>query len=454
MTSIPDINSSPEHLSSPKSPDASWDRYSDIAGQISGRDPGTDLAEHDVRQIPSASAERTPVGDVQDFEYARQDTLLREKLGSTYDHLIHPEMTTKMRIDVIKEGMQNSALVAGTNLGGIDLSTAVNIDFALKRIAKAKDITLVFFFLMIRSEFQDRQEICDILNGDDTCQTKASAIRVWIEHNPEPLQNITELHLTRGDPTLQAIPDEIRHFTSLETLDLSYNEIAVLPEGIGELTKLQTLILDNNRIKTLPATFHKLHALQELYWIGNGVDALPTFICNFKDLQVLLLDDNNLRVLPPSICNLSSLNKLGLTNNQIESLPDSFHKLVSLESLFLRKNPLQALPQFFAKLPALSLLSISGRQLENFSAEIHGLPNLSIILLENVAMSKSFKDSIKQPFLSSDPINGKEQLNSLFYYTDSIGQQYSLINRDDLRLLKLGMAIHLNTRPAKKKRLA
>jgi len=86
----------------------------------------------------------------------------------------------------------------------------------------------------------------------------------------------------------------LNKLTSLQKLDLSYNQLTELPETIGKLTLFQKLDLSYNQLTELPETIGKLISLQELYLDSNQLIELPEAIGKLTALQELYLGCNQL----------------------------------------------------------------------------------------------------------------------------------------------------------------
>ena len=81
-------------------------------------------------------------------------------------------------------------------------------------------------------------------------------------------------------------------FTFVTTLDLRYNDIAVVPDAIGALTNLKYLHLSGNKIATLPASIGQLTGLKSLHLDSNQLAALPESIVALTNLTTLDLNRN------------------------------------------------------------------------------------------------------------------------------------------------------------------
>ncbi|XP_058200250.1 disease resistance protein RPV1-like [Rhododendron vialii] len=171
---------------------------------------------------------------------------------------------------------------------------------------------------------------------------------------------------------LSCLPNEVGNLISLETLDLSGNNLPSLPDNICDLTRLKSLNLSNCDVSHLPGEIGRLISLKTLYLGGNNLLTLPDSFCDLACLSDLDLKDCNLSHLPDRIGMLSSLMNLYLERNNVCSLPNSFSDLASLEKLSLRYcGRLQSLPELPASLEML-LLRNCGR--------LQSLPELPVSL--------------------------------------------------------------------------
>jgi len=68
--------------------------------------------------------------------------------------------------------------------------------------------------------------------------------------------------------------------SSLEELNLGYNNLDILPSSLGALSKLKKLDLSNNKLNNIPEYISKLESLETLLIDGNKLDHIP------DDLQV------------------------------------------------------------------------------------------------------------------------------------------------------------------------
>ncbi|KAI8365035.1 hypothetical protein EDC96DRAFT_443868, partial [Choanephora cucurbitarum] len=151
---------------------------------------------------------------------------------------------------------------------------------------------------------------------------------------------------------IEFIPSDYRLPSTLQTLNLSFNQLNSVPDTLvyHPPRYLSHLHLSGNTLQTLHPSFlsvgythlvsldlHTCHLTQlsddffqrlgrctefkRLNLAINHLKALPSTLGQVKSLQWLNLNDNQLRQVPPTMANLTELVKLGLVQNQIESLP-------------------------------------------------------------------------------------------------------------------------------------
>ena len=99
--------------------------------------------------------------------------------------------------------------------------------------------------------------------------------------------------------------------TTLEKLDMSYNNLAYIPIEIGNLTSLTELLLDNNVITSLPNEMGKLTKLKTLSMRNNYIQLPSKSGTNFSS--------NNPQPIPSSIFINTLLIDLNLHGNKLTS---------------------------------------------------------------------------------------------------------------------------------------
>ena len=148
---------------------------------------------------------------------------------------------------------------------------------------------------------------------------------VLTDNSLSPRQKETLLHLIMKNDGFVNIPSLLRDMENLVTLDLSFNDIAVLGEGDFQgLGSLHRLVLEGNPIQTMfPLVFADMGALQEItITVDTSEENIREILDpdNIQDLneriQVFELNGdqvNNLRFLRP----FSRLESLRLVNCQL-----------------------------------------------------------------------------------------------------------------------------------------
>jgi len=154
---------------------------------------------------------------------------------------------------------------------------------------------------------------------------------------------LSELHLSRC--LLESVSTSLLHsnFTSLEYLDLSYNDLfSELPIWLFNLSGLSYLDLETNRFHgQIPATLLNLRNLHSLYLEENMLSGtIPNLIGQLGNLQYLNLNGNLLiGSIPTTLGNLSSLVGFNVASNNLTgSLPESLGKLSNLRVLSIGDN--------------------------------------------------------------------------------------------------------------------
>ncbi len=163
---------------------------------------------------------------------------------------------------------------------------------------------------------------------------------------------------------------------TLETLDLSGNQLSTLPDDFYRFTKLRILFLSDNQFHCFPAVLSQCPELSMVGFKANRIcevqeGALPAKI------RWLILTDNQIEKLPASIGQNIQLQKVLLAGNRLASLPEAMANCVNIELLRLSANQLQQLPEWLITLPRLSWLAFSGNpcsqgdDIEHTLQEVH-----------------------------------------------------------------------------------
>ncbi|XP_058047386.1 leucine-rich repeats and immunoglobulin-like domains protein 3 isoform X5 [Ahaetulla prasina] len=186
--------------------------------------------------------------------------------------------------------------------------------------------------------------------------------------------NITFLSLI-NNKIMNILPEELKLFQSLETLDLSNNNISVLEMGSFPPLILKNLHISNNRIVSLePGIFDNLA----------------------NKLQVLKLNKNRISTIPQKMFKLPHLQHLEMSRNRIKKIDGlTFQGLPSLKSLKIQKNGLVWLMDgAFWGLSNIEILQLDHNNLTEISKGwLYGLLMLQQLHLSQNAISRIRPDA-------------------------------------------------------------
>ena len=177
-----------------------------------------------------------------------------------------------------------------------------------------------------------------------------------------------------------------------KVVDISANRIGAIPDDIKHLTKTQKLNLSCNVIAAVPiALCVSLVNLKVLNLSRNKLRAVPTEIGSLTKLEELTLADNKINELPPTVSKLGKLTRLNLARNELEErseLDDQKKEDVSnpknkisglaylgycpnLQTLTLDGNPnIETLPTELGLCTKLTTLSCDDTKLKTIPNEI------------------------------------------------------------------------------------
>lgn len=168
---------------------------------------------------------------------------------------------------------------------------------------------------------------------DLTCPSLAKLPVIIIDAGHNQLDNvwpgITEVHSLKkiylNKNRFTEFPELLCSLPKLNSISLQNNSIRFIPEGIGNLAaSLETLDLSRNQIEELPAELFSLTNLKNLYLRSNHIHEIPHEISKLKDLNLLLIDQNQLYTLPHAMQALTSLKNLYLKGN--DDLPPPLNR--------------------------------------------------------------------------------------------------------------------------------
>nr|XP_009423298.3 leucine-rich repeats and immunoglobulin-like domains protein 3 isoform X3 [Pan troglodytes] len=172
--------------------------------------------------------------------------------------------------------------------------------------------------------------------------------RLDLSHNRLPfikassmshLQSLREVKLNNNE--LETIPNLGPVSANITLLSLAGNRIVeILPEHLKEFQSLETLDLSSNNISELQTAFPALQ-LKYLYLNSNRVTSMePGYFDNLANtLLVLKLNRNRISAIPPKMFKLPQLQHLELNRNKIKNVDGlTFQGLGALKSLKMQRN--------------------------------------------------------------------------------------------------------------------
>uniref|UniRef100_A0A2K5XUJ5 Leucine rich repeats and immunoglobulin like domains 3 n=1 Tax=Mandrillus leucophaeus TaxID=9568 RepID=A0A2K5XUJ5_MANLE len=153
------------------------------------------------------------------------------------------------------------------------------------------------------------------------------------------LQSLREVKLNNNE--LETIPNLGPVSANITLLSLAGNRIVeILPEHLKEFQSLETLDLSSNNISELKTAFPPLQ-LKYLYLNSNRVTSMESgyFDSLANTLLVLKLNRNRISAIPPKMFKLPQLQHLELNRNKIKNVDGlTFQGLGALKSLKMQRN--------------------------------------------------------------------------------------------------------------------
>ncbi|XP_067930875.1 leucine-rich repeat protein soc-2-like [Watersipora subatra] len=234
--------------------------------------------------------------------------------------------------------------------------------------------------------------VCPSKYLDHVKQRTTTSLRQFDKLQKLRLLKITDSTLERGP--LQLVPEVVTKLTSLEELDLSSNQINQLPDGLDKLQRLKILKIRGSSywpcsLRSVPEVVTKLTSLEELDLSYNQIEQLPDRLDKLQRLKILKIRGSSywpcsLRSVPEVVTKLTSLEELDLSYNQIDQLPDRLDKLQRLKILKIRGSSywpcsLRSVSEVVTKLTSLEELDLSYNQIEQLPDRLDKLQRLKIL---------------------------------------------------------------------------
>ena len=169
---------------------------------------------------------------------------------------------------------------------------------------------------------------------------------------------------------------------TIETMDISQNELTSLPEAVGDLEDLRELDATHNKLWALPAVLAELPSLKKLMLGHNELGELPELgAFNLPPLVQLNASHNALSAVPASVAGLVELVELDLSHNRLSTLPAGIGGMRALQRLLLAKNGIVELPTDFVYSPP-PLVSLDASENRLCVLQL-SVPSLRTLLLAN-----------------------------------------------------------------------
>ncbi|CAA3024886.1 receptor 12 [Olea europaea subsp. europaea] len=169
-------------------------------------------------------------------------------------------------------------------------------------------------------------------------------------------------HVIRLDLSDKHLRDIFR-FSSLRNLHLSNNQLdGVQPQSFNQASSLEFLDLSYNQLVGSLPNITRFSSLKTLYLSNNHLDGLhPQSLHQPSSLESLDLSGNQLKRLPEAIEHLLNLKYLNLSSTSLEgNIISCIGQLDTLEWLDLSRNKLSGeIPNGLANLHFLSVLDLS-----------------------------------------------------------------------------------------------
>jgi internalin A len=262
----------------------------------------------------------------------------------------------------------------------------------------------------------------------------------WQEQRIEDARRYRRKHLDLSFYRLDAVPETVRGFQWLESIDLSGNQIRSLPHWLSGLGRLRELLVFDNPIAEGPADLPigahwsviemlgvpdervrgvaidwdldsppkrllRLSRLPQLdlgfyqtsskppRWIEGLLEGIED---RFPVLETLNLRFCGLAKIPESVSRLGRLRNLDLSGNALDKLPDSLSALTRLQSLRIEAMDLDLLPDWVFALPSLRHLSAGYNR-------ISGLPSAVrlAVRLETLELNDNPLESVPEELASA-----------------------------------------------------
>ena len=109
-----------------------------------------------------------------------------------------------------------------------------------------------------------------------------------------------------------------------------------LEEAINHPDSVEKLVLRRQKLKDIPDQIRKFKHLKTLDLGRNYIDQIPSWLAELTELEVIVLDNNSLEAISAELCQVKSLKKLDVWNNNLGYFSEELAQLTHLEVFDLR----------------------------------------------------------------------------------------------------------------------
>ncbi|KAK2961842.1 putative leucine-rich repeat protein [Blattamonas nauphoetae] len=185
---------------------------------------------------------------------------------------------------------------------------------------------------------------------------------------PKTLFTPTLTCLLLAHNLLTDISDGLITLSNLQTLDVSFDSLAIIQPSISQLASLVKVNFGFNKIKEVPNELFRIPTLTHLILSHNKLTSLPTdpamspncdLSLGFVDplRNSMIYEKTGTGTHPGAV--LCALERLLLASNRLTSVPPLVSQFRQLHTLSLAGNGISELPRhFFRSLPSLSRLDL------------------------------------------------------------------------------------------------
>ncbi len=240
---------------------------------------------------------------------------------------------------------------------------------------RTEEVERIIAYKILYETIRGQQELLHALNEKDQALAGFNTLPEALARK-DLINPITNLFLINCDGGPMRLPEEIRFFSSLETLEAQGCNLTRIPPEIGQCKALKKLNASNNKLIGLPNTISGCSQLVELDIHGNQLTALPTQIGACVNLRQLSASHNALRELPTDISSCKALRKLDVSGNKLTGLPPELAGCSLLEELDVSTNNLEEVPDWISQCKALTVCTLHHNNLTQLPEEIGNCSNL------------------------------------------------------------------------------